>query len=131
MKKIIALLLAMSMCFALVACGNTQKPAGDTNKPGVENTDPTPAPQPDENQPTDTPDVSTDKPDEGTDSEGDKVTDATMAGVLLEDFKAKVGTMTTEELANELLTNEVIQFTGATAPVEAGYLNGFDNEISG
>jgi len=34
MKKLIALLLALSMMFALVACGNSDKPADDDNKPG-------------------------------------------------------------------------------------------------
>lgn len=39
--------------------------------------------------------------------------------------------MTTEEIAAELLNNEVITFGPASMPVEPGYLNGFTEEIDG
>ena len=49
MKKIIALLLALVMVFALVACGNADKPADNTDKPGTSapaNTDKKPESKP-------------------------------------------------------------------------------------
>ena len=39
--------------------------------------------------------------------------------------------MTAQEIADALLTNEVIQFMPASMPVEEGFLNGFNNEIKG
>ena len=50
---------------------------------------------------------------------------------LLADFKAD-STGTAQEIADRLLTNEVIQFMGGATPVEEGLLSGFDNaEIKG
>ena len=165
MKKIIALLLAMSMCFALVACGQTQKPNADTEKPNVEAPVDTNKPAEDNNAqdnkptvgpgdvvtpPTDEENVSGEhvdgKPVDGdgnvvegntgeeTPGEGETTetpVDATVAQTLLEDFKAKAGTMSAEELANALVTNEVIEFMGGAVPVEPGYLTGFNEEITG
>ena len=55
----------------------------------------------------------------------------TVGGILLEDFKAN-SEGTPQEIADRLLTNEVIQFPGVAAPVEPGLLAGFDNaEIKG
>ena len=57
----------------------------------------------------------------------------TPAGILLAAFKADManGTTDLEELANKLISNEIIPFSPATMPVEPGYLNGFTNEIQG
>ena len=140
MKKMIALLLAMSMCFALVACGNTEKPNTDVDKPNVEA--PVDSNKPaEDNTPTDGPtvgegDVLT-PPVEGGEQpveppvEGGENADMTIAKTLLEEFKAKAGTMSAEELANVLVTNEVIEFMGGAVPVEPGYLTGFNEEITG
>ena len=46
-------------------------------------------------------------------------------------FTANVGTMTIEDLANTIITNEIIQFAGGAMAVEPGYLSGFDVEITG
>ena len=55
----------------------------------------------------------------------------TVGGALLEDFKANPEG-TAQEIADRLIANEVIEFAGATMPVEPGLLNGFDNaEITG
>ena len=59
---------------------------------------------------------------------------ATPAQFLQADFRERVqagdvGSM--EELANELIANEVIPFAGAAMTVEPGYLNGFTDEITG
>lgn len=88
MKKIIALILASLMMFALAACGT-----------GSNNTETEPAP-------------------------------TTVGTKLLADFKT-MADKTPQEIADALMTNEVIQFMPATMPVEEGYLNGFNEEIKG
>lgn len=55
----------------------------------------------------------------------------TVGGILLEEFKANSDS-TPQEIADKMLANEIIQFPGATMPVEPGLLAGFDNaEIKG
>lgn len=55
----------------------------------------------------------------------------TVGGILLQDFKAD-HEGTAQEIADRLITNEIIEFSGATMPVEPGFLMGFDNaEITG
>ena len=89
MKKIIALVLASLMMFALAACGTG---ASNTNE-----TEPAPT---------------------------------TVGTKLLADFKT-MADKTPQEIADTLMTNEVIQFMPMTAPVEEGFLNGFNDEIKG
>lgn len=88
MKKIIALILAVLMMFAMAACGT----GSNTNE-----TDPAPT---------------------------------TVGTKLLADFKT-MADKTPQEIADALLTNEVIQFMPASMPVEEGFLNGFNEEIKG
>ena len=89
MKKLVSLLLAMTMAFSLVACGGGAK----------------------EEAPT------------------------TVGGILAADFKAKVEaneSLSAQELADALVTNEIIPFSGAAMPVEQGMLMGFGNaEVTG
>lgn len=55
----------------------------------------------------------------------------TVAGSLVDIFKSNVD-KSAQEIADMMLEDPVIQFMGATMPVEEGYLNGFDNaEITG
>ncbi len=54
----------------------------------------------------------------------------TVGTKLLADFKT-MADKTPQEIADALLTNEVIQFMPASMPVEEGFLNGFNNEIKG
>lgn len=55
----------------------------------------------------------------------------TVGGILVEEFKAN-SDGTPQEIADQLLANEIIAFPGATMPVEPGLLAGFDNaEIKG
>ncbi len=54
----------------------------------------------------------------------------TVGTKLLADFKTLTD-KTPQEIADALLTNEVIQFMPATMPVEEGFLNGFNEEIKG
>ena len=55
----------------------------------------------------------------------------TVGESLLEDFKSDA-TGSAQEIADRLIANEIIEFAGATMPVEPGFLIGFDNaEITG
>lgn len=54
----------------------------------------------------------------------------TVGTKLLADFKTLTD-KTPQEIADALLTNEEIQFMPATMPVEPGFLNGFNAEITG
>lgn len=56
----------------------------------------------------------------------------TPAGKLKAAFK-EIATddSTTDEIAEKLMNNEVIEFGPASMPVEPGYLNGFTDEITG
>ena len=90
MKKIITLLLAMTMLLSLTACK---------------------AKEPEKKQPE------------------------TMGEALLMDFEERTADkkeQTVQELADGLLTNSWIKFSGASMAVEEGYLTGFGNaEITG
>ena len=56
---------------------------------------------------------------------------ATVGETLLNDFKSD-SSGTAQEIADRLISNEIIQFMGSTLPVEEGLLSGFDNaEIKG
>ena len=59
----------------------------------------------------------------------------TVGGILASDFKAKAVAneeMSAQEMADALLTNEIIPFAGAAMPVEQGWLMGFgEAEITG
>lgn len=59
-------------------------------------------------------------------------TPSTLGNTLLADFKVKAASMNTLALAEALVTNPVIQFSGGAMPVEPGLLSGFgNNEIAG
>ena len=111
MKKLIALLLALTMVLSMAACG--KNPTESTN-PSTQGTEPT-----GNTGNTDvTPDVSAD----------------TLGGKLWAAFEAAQAanpSATAEEMANILATNENIQFMCGAMPIEPGYLSGFDIEING
>lgn len=58
---------------------------------------------------------------------------STVAQTLASAFEAKISsdeTISTLDLAQYLIENEIIQFSGAVMPVEPGYLNGFTQEVT-
>ncbi len=147
MKKLLAMLLAVSMLFALAACGEKptdETPADDTViEIETENTENEKAPANEEAQkpaedkkeddkkedvaqkPADAPEKAPDeKPDEAA---------KTVGNILLADFKAKAGSATSAlSLAEGLIGNSIIPFMGGAMEVEPGLLSGFDNaEIKG
>lgn len=112
MKKIIAILIALLMVCSLAACSN-----GDKEPTSSDNND------------------SQVSSDAGTsDTESINTSDASPAQILLADFKSRAANgedSSLEDLANAIITNEIIPFGGATMPVEPGFLNGFSQEITG
>ncbi len=61
----------------------------------------------------------------------DNATEATVGETLLADFQNNADA-SPQEIADALLQNSVIEFMGASMPVEPGFLVGFDNtEITG
>lgn len=61
-------------------------------------------------------------------------TDGTVGEVLLQDFKDRMeqdADTTPQELADGILTNAIIQFSGAVTEVQEGNLTGFSAEITG
>lgn len=80
-------------------------------------------------------DESADSAEDAAGNESNTSADGSVAQALLADFEAQVSennALTAQEIADALLTNEVILFSGVTMPVEEGLLMGFDNaEITG
>jgi len=85
--------------------------------------------KPEENKPVE--ELPEEKPQEEPKQE--ETTSNSVGNILLNDFKAKVGSASTAlELAEQLVANPIIQFMGGAMEVEEGYLSGFDNaEIKG
>ena len=67
----------------------------------------------------------------GESGQNEDAAPTTVGGKLLAAFREN-STSSVQEIADTLLQNEVIQFSGAVMPVEEGFLLGFDEtEISG
>lgn len=143
MKKILALALVLVMIFSLAACTKKNDVNPDNGDNGVvdnggaDNGNNDVADNGGEDNNGSDADVdSGDNADVNTGdngSEGGAEDSVSFASALLADFREiiKDGDKTPEEIANELITNPMIQFAPIVMPVEPGYLNGFSNEISG
>lgn len=125
MKKILATCLTIALTASLVACG-----AGNGTSENVSSETFTT-----EETITTESNAST---EETIVTEGDVSTEEaageTLGPTLLAIFKDALAAnpeMTAEELADTVVTNEVILFAGATAPVEEGFLSGFREDITG
>ena len=70
---------------------------------------------------------------EETTEETTETNNTDIGSILVSDFKNVVANSeTTEDIANELASNENFAvYNLVTMPVEEGFLNGFDNEITG
>lgn len=180
MKKLLALILAISIVASFAACGKKDEVKNETSKPSqsdkitdssveetvdssaeevvdeaekseekAEETKPEAKPEskPEvkpETKPEAKPEV---KPETKPETKPEATPEAkpevkpeskpeekpkTVGNILLADFKSKASTMSTQAIADALLTNPVIPFGGASMSVEPGFLNGFDNaEIKG
>ena len=132
MKKLLVTMLSVAMAANLIACG-----CGATNDQGTvteENVQQDVLTEDELNKPAEpveenTGDVAEENVDAG------EVSGETLGYLLVQEFhaiKAENAGITAQEMADSILANPVIQFEGATMPVEAGLLTGFGNaEITG
>ncbi len=125
MKKVLTFMLIAAMAMSITACSKT--PAEDTPET---TTTPEVTTVPEETTVTEETTVATEETTEAPDNSTD-----TLGNTLYKDFLSKAEAnpdISTEELANQIIANPVIQFGPAVMPVEAGgYLPGFTTEISG
>ena len=121
-KRIVMFLVAAAITVSAIGCG-----CGTTNQ--VPEQTPADIPAVEENQ-TDTPlveeetQISTDKTD------ADSLQAGTIGQTLAERFhvlKQETQEITAQEMADRILSHEMIQFEGASMPVEEGLLTGFGN----
>ncbi len=110
MKKIISMLLVLSMAAAFAGCGKKDTEKNDKPQTNVESGKPA-------------------GEAEGTPTEE---TSDTLGNALLATFNENAEKMELEALANEIVANPVVEFAPVVAPAEEGLLTGFGNtEIKG
>lgn len=149
MKKILIAILAVSMLTSLTACAKKdtipaqgEEVSESTTAMTTEHKEEDSAPETEETAiPAETEETTkeTTAPAETTvgpteTAESTPESSGTMGNTLYNDFVSKAKnnpSMSTEELANELVKNPVIKFAPMTMPVEEGYLAGFATEIDG
>lgn len=145
MKKLITMLMVLTMVLSLAACGKSDKTnTSENNNQPQQNVEQSGTNE--ENQDAETPDqtqdVVEDENNADVSDENDTVTDenqsaaegSSPAQILLADFMDKMNSgteYTAEEMATELSTNAIIPFMAGAMPVEEGFLNGFTEEIHG
>lgn len=131
MKKILTLMIVAAMAMSITACSKKPDTAPETTTtPEV-----TTVPEETTTVETESSDVVTEEvTDAPEDTTAPDTSADTLGNTLYKDFLSKVEAnpdMSVEELANQIIANPVIQFGPAVMPVEAGYLPGFTEEISG
>lgn len=162
MKKIISIILVLMMILSFAACGNKpadevagenveneQVVENDVTEPEKEETadekedvkeDKKPEVKPadkNEEKPEVKPEVKPEakpevKPEEKPEVKPEPEAPKSVGNILLADFKSRAAYSGALAIAEALVTNSVIAFSGGAIPVEPGYLTGFDDtEIKG
>lgn len=143
MKKLLAIILAIICILSFASCKNEEtKDTSGTNVQNEENIIENEEQLPEENGEEDESDESetpkekpaekpVEKPQEKPQEKPSEEAPKTIGNTLLADFKAKASGGNALSVAEAVIANPIIQFAGATMPVEPGFLNGFDNEITG
>lgn len=132
MKKLLVTMLSVALAANLVACG-----CGASNSQGEvteENNQETTLTEEELNKPAEP--VEENAGDATEESAGaENISGETLGYMLVQEFhaiKAENAEITAQEMADTILSNPMIQFEGASMPVEAGLLTGFGNaEING
>lgn len=123
MKKILVTILTTAMVASMVACGGKNNTTTESTETPAAST---------ESVSTETVSSETEATEQAT--EGEAATGETLGQTLLTVFKDQLATnpeMTAQELADVLISNEKILFSGMTMPVEEGFLMGFNADITG
>lgn len=123
MKKLLALILASLLIFALASCTNDDAVEDGNNDEVIE------SPAED-----DTPAEDETPAEDDTTVEDETPAGETPANALLAEFKNLMATSedkSPEFLANTLITNPIIPFMGGAMAVEEGFLQGFTVDITG
>ncbi len=123
MKKLISVLLSLSMLSVLSACSGDETESQTSSEETAAVTE----------EITDVP-ADESGGESGNSASASLPDGVTFAQYLLDDFKTMMSDnpdMDTEELAAELSANEMILFSSMTMPVEPGFLSGFSQEITG
>lgn len=129
MKKALLLMLTAMMILSTAACGKKDESssASESSSSSVA-----------EEQSSEDSSIEEESNEESVDdssSEAENAAGDTMGQTLLQDFRDRTAaddTLNAQTLADAILTNPIIQFAGATMPVEQGLLTGFGNaEITG
>lgn len=130
-KKLLITILSVVLVANLVACGCGTTNENDTT---VENTPPETT-FVEEEATNQTQEETMGETEEGTESAEGDISGETVGYMLVQEFhavKAENAEITAQEMADTILANPMIQFEGASMPVEEGLLTGFGNaEITG
>lgn len=131
MKKLMVTILSVALAANLVACG-----CGAANNQGnvaEENNQESTLTEEELNKPAEP--VEENAGEVVGEEAGTEVSGETLGYMLVQEFhavKAENADISAQEMADTILTNPIVQFEGATMPVEAGLLTGFGNaEING
>ena len=148
MKKILSLILALTMILSLVACGTSNEaeedaPAAEEMEEVVDTemegeTDDQPAAEGEEPaaDPNETPAVTPEvTPDAPVENEAEQNTPSNSGDTVASQLQQAFNSMADKsalDIATALSTHEVIKFGAGAMPVEPGLLSGFDNyEVTG
>ncbi len=143
MKKILALLLVLSMATSVIACGKTENTEDNTPVENIEapvENDETEDVKTEEGDKVEKPEESTkpsakpsEKPQESAKpSEKPEETPKTVGNKLLAEFKSKANSGSALSIAESLANGGSLPFMAGAMEVEPGFLSGFDNaEITG
>lgn len=126
MKKNLALVLVVALTLTMIGCGkkddNQETPESTQQNTTIEETISESAPE------------SSVENTESVENTGDATpAEGTTGSILVEDFLARANedaAISPQDMADALLTNSIIQFSGMTMAVEPGTLSGFSAEIT-
>lgn len=141
MKKILAIIMAVICVLSFASCKKdvTEDTAGSAIKNEQvpeKNEEQAPLEEPEVNEETNSEETTkpeeTEKPQETPKEETPVVsTPSTVGNTLLSTFKSKASSGNALTVAEAILADPTIAFMGASMEVEPGFLNGFNDEITG
>lgn len=135
MKKLLAILLALTIAFSFAACTNTEEESSvpESSESQIESESSEEESESVEESEEESAEESSEE--ESTSEDAPAAEGDTLGDTLCNDFETRVkadASLTAQAIADALLTNPAIKFNGASMPVEPGVLMGFgETEITG